>query len=95
VGVNTDVRHRPQRNPERHPEPLLLTLAEAAKLLAIGERTLWRLTDDGEIPVVRVGRRGVRYDRRDLVAWIDRAKRKACLCQEQDLNLAGAGGPAG
>lgn len=76
--------------PNRTPETMLLTAPEAAKLLAIGARTLWRLTDDGEIPVVRIGR-AVRYDRRDLLAWIDRAKHGACLCQEQDLNLAGTG----
>lgn len=67
--------------PNGTPEALLLTAAEAAKLLAIGARTLWRLTDDGEIPVVRIGR-AVRYDRRDLLAWIDRAKRGACVCQD-------------
>jgi excisionase family DNA binding protein len=78
--------------PNGTPEPLLLTAAEAAKLLAIGARTLWTLTDRGEIPVVRIGR-AVRYDRRDLLAYIDRAKRGACLCQEQDLNLAGADRP--
>jgi excisionase family DNA binding protein len=73
--------------PSVTPEALLLTAAEAAKLLAIGARTLWRLTDNGEIPVVRIGR-AVRYDRRDLLAWIDRTKRGACACQGAALDVA-------
>ena len=36
--------------------PGLLRSDEAAKLLAISPRTRWTLTDDGEIPLVRVGR---------------------------------------
>ena len=51
------------------PLRLLLTSAEAAKALNIGERTLWRLTDDGEIPAIRIGR-SVRYAVEDLQAWI-------------------------
>jgi excisionase family DNA binding protein len=55
------------------PPPLLLTPPEAARLLAVSPRTLWQLTHDGGIPVVRFGR-AVRYDVRDLLAFIDRAK---------------------
>ena len=54
--------------------PMLLT----AKALSISERTLWSLTQCGEIPAVRVNKRGVRYDPADLRAWIESAKsRKA------------------
>jgi excisionase family DNA binding protein len=55
---------------------LLLSAREAAKSLRVSERTLWALTQPrGPIPFVRVGRRGIRYDPRDLVAWIDGQKR--------------------
>ncbi len=53
--------------------PLLLRPPEAARVLAISERTLWQLTRDGVIPCVRIGR-SVRYDPRDLVEWIQKRK---------------------
>lgn len=53
--------------------PLLLTASDAAGRLSISPRTLWTLTDRGEMPVVRIGR-AVRYDVRDLIAWIDANK---------------------
>lgn len=54
-------------------QPLLLTARQAAKALSISERTLYTLTKTGEIPAIKVGRL-VRYDPRDLDAWIHRAK---------------------
>ena len=51
----------------------LLKAPEAARLLAIGTRKLWELTNRGEIPHVRIGR-AVRYDGRDLDAWIEKHK---------------------
>ena len=58
------------------PSPkLLLTVREAARALSICEKSLWTLTvPRGPIPCVRLGR-SVRYDPRDLTAWID-AQRK-------------------
>lgn len=47
----------------------LLTARQAARVLAISERTLWQLTNDGLIPVVRFGR-AVRYDPADLRAFV-------------------------
>ena len=55
------------------PQGLLLTPGDAAKALSIGTRTLWGLTKRGEIPCVRIGR-AVRYDPRDLAAWISKKK---------------------
>jgi hypothetical protein len=53
---------------------LLLTPPEAADALAASERTLWGMTyPRGPIPVVKLGR-AVRYDVRDLIAFIDNAK---------------------
>ncbi len=54
--------------------PLLLTARQAAKMLAISERTLYARTADGSIKVVRIGNRGIRYDPADLRAFIEGAK---------------------
>jgi excisionase family DNA binding protein len=54
--------------------PLLLTMRQAAQMLAIGERTMWELTRRGAIPCVRIGR-SVRYSPLDLQAWIEAQKR--------------------
>ena len=51
----------------------LLTAREAADVLRISERTLWTLTQEGELPSVRVGR-SVRYDQGDLAEWITSRK---------------------
>jgi excisionase family DNA binding protein len=64
------------RNGNQNPvQPMLVSARDAAKLLAISERTLWSLTAAGEIPVVRIGR-SVRYDPRDLQTWIERSKQR-------------------
>jgi len=49
--------------------PRLFRTAEAHAYLGIGARTLWTLTNSGQIPHVRIGR-SVRYDLGDLDAWI-------------------------
>ena len=56
-----------------HSPRLLLRPSEAAESLAISERLLWTLTNNGEIQCVRIGR-AIRYDPRDLIAWIDKRK---------------------
>jgi len=48
---------------------LLWTRREAAAALSISERTLWTLTDEGEIPCVRI-RRSVRYNPVAIQSWI-------------------------
>jgi excisionase family DNA binding protein len=52
---------------------LLLKPKDAAKLLNLSERTLWALTHDGEIPVIRVGpkKRHKRYRLADLERWVE------------------------
>jgi excisionase family DNA binding protein len=54
-------------------EQLLLRPSEAARLLAISERTLWQLTADGVIPCVRLGR-CKRYDPDDLKRQVNQLK---------------------
>jgi len=51
--------------------PLLLMARDAAKLLAVSERTLWGLTvPRGPIPSIKIGR-SVRYSLTDLHAFVD------------------------
>lgn len=53
--------------------PWLLTAREACKLLNIGSRKLWGMTNDPSsgLPSMRIGRK-VLYPRDGLVAWIAR-----------------------
>ncbi len=55
--------------------PELLTPSQAAKLLAIGIRTLWRYSRSGQAPrpiKIGTGRNApVHYRRADLLAWLD------------------------
>ena len=57
--------------------PLLLTYREVAKLLSCSDRHVWTLVNRGQLPAVRLARRAVRIDRRDVVAFIDRVKGKS------------------
>ena len=52
------------------PGPLLLTARQAAQVLGISPRTLFSLTKNGDLPVVRFGRL-VRYSPNDLRDWIE------------------------
>ena len=54
-------------------EPRLLNCKQAAKYLCISEKSLWNLTNAGEICAVRM-RRLVRYDPGDLDAFIEKSK---------------------
>lgn len=49
--------------------PILLTAREAAKLLAVSERTLYTRTAGKLIPHLRIGKL-VRYSRPALEAWV-------------------------
>jgi len=66
----------PGRQEAKTMRRLLMSAQDAARALAISERTLWGLTKRQAIPSIRVGRR-VLYDPRDLQAWINRQKAKA------------------
>ena len=46
-------------------DKLLLTYADAGRLLSLSERTVWQLVKDGQIPTVRL-RGSVRISRRAL-----------------------------
>jgi excisionase family DNA binding protein len=53
----------------KEPIRLLLSTREAAQALSVCEKTLWTLTKNGEIPVIRMGR-SVRYPLDGLRKWI-------------------------
>lgn len=50
-------------------ERLSLRPREAAKRLGIGERSLWKLTSEGKVPHLRLGR-AVLYPVAALEAWL-------------------------
>ena len=55
------------------PKQLLLTQPEAAKFLNMCERKFWEEVHAGKIPKIKIGR-SVRFDVRDLLAYVDRLK---------------------
>ena len=57
-----------------HPGPLLHTVPEAARLLSVSVRTVWRLIDDGTLPVAHV-RGAARVSDEALRDFADRASR--------------------
>ena len=52
------------------PEPLLLTIEQAAERLGIGRTQLYSLMTSGELQVVRIGK-CVRVPARALADWVD------------------------
>jgi hypothetical protein len=57
--------------------PIAVGSKRAAEILGIGERTLWTLTDAGEIPCVRFTATGTKkphklYRIADLEMWLER-----------------------
>jgi excisionase family DNA binding protein len=62
---------------EQGPAALLMTAPEVAKALAVSESTLARLVAAGRIPVIPVGKRGIRFDPADLRAFVAREKTSA------------------
>lgn len=56
-------------------EPILLTVRETAQTLALCEKSLWNLRRSGRLRAVRIGR-AIRFDRRDVLAFVEAAKDK-------------------
>jgi excisionase family DNA binding protein len=57
------------RDPQRVP-PILLSLKDAARALAVSDRSLWEWTKAGKVPHIRLGRR-VLYSPDDLRRWVE------------------------
>ena len=58
---------------DKRPNHRLIKVKAAADYLAISERKLWDLSQNGIIPVVRLGR-ATRYDLIDLDNFIEKMK---------------------
>ena len=67
--LNSDQDQRSRSERPDIPQPPLLTIPQAAALLAISERTVRRLISSRELASIRVGVQ-VRLDQRDLLRWI-------------------------
>ena len=50
----------------------LLTAEQVAEILAVSNRRVWQMARRGEIPVVRIGPRAVRFHPHDVEMWIER-----------------------
>jgi excisionase family DNA binding protein len=50
----------------------LLTAHEVADVLGVGLRTIRRMVRRGELPIVRIGRRSIRFRPEDIKALIER-----------------------
>lgn len=53
-----------------HPEPLLLDVAAASRLLGVSERTAWSLIAGGQLRSVKIGRRRL-VPRHALETFVD------------------------
>ncbi len=65
-----------KKSPE---EPLLWTLSEAARQLAVCSRTVSRLVDNGAFPVVRYGRRKY-VSKQAVLDWVEAQTRYNSRC---------------
>lgn len=57
-------------------EPRLLTFKEAQTYLGLGRSTLYKLTNGGVIPALKVTERKWSYDKQDLDQWIEKQKQQ-------------------
>lgn len=69
----------PVESADRQPDPLLVDETEAGRLLGISARSVFALNAAGELNAIYLGqgeteKKSKRYDRRDLVAFIDKKK---------------------
>jgi excisionase family DNA binding protein len=66
----------PENTARTNLTPLLVTVRGAAKMLALGESTIYEMIASGELPYVPVGR-AKRVALRDLEAWVESRKARA------------------
>lgn len=53
-----------------HPDPILVGMTEAARMIGVSARTLWSMANAGELPTVRIRRR-VLFNVAALREWVD------------------------
>jgi len=54
--------------------PQLLTAQQVAERLGLSNKLVYLLAARGDLPVVRISRRAVRFDSEDVVAWLRQRK---------------------
>lgn len=54
-----------------HTSPMLIPVADVAKLLGVGVRTVWRMVSGNEMVKPIRFRGNVRWNRKDLESWIE------------------------
>jgi excisionase family DNA binding protein len=57
-------------------EPRLLTFKEAQAYLGLGRSVLYKLTNSGTVPAIKVTERKWSYDKQELDAWIEQQKQQ-------------------
>ncbi len=65
------------RRDSQSPQPLLVNARDAARMLAVCERTIYNLVERGELSIIHIGR-ATRFAVADLRAWIQSASEKKC-----------------
>jgi excisionase family DNA binding protein len=69
----------------------LLTIHEVAELMRVSTKTVERLVYSGKPPVLKVNRRTIRFQRRDVVAFVNANTRflsRDCAVRATDLRLS-------
>lgn len=65
------------RKDSQGPQPLLVNARDAARMLAVCERTIYNLVERGELSIIHIGR-ATRFAVADLKAWIQKASENKC-----------------
>ena len=65
------------------PRRLLVGVEDAATILGIGQRTVWKLAKEGELPTVRIGNRTL-WPVRELEKWVEDQLSVECLTPGTD-----------
>lgn len=52
----------------------LLTVRDAAKLLSVDRKTIYKLIEEDKFPAYRISERNIRIDEDGLMAWLKKRK---------------------
>jgi excisionase family DNA binding protein len=73
--------------------PDVLTVAEAASLIRIGVKSIYRAVASGELYAARIGKQQLRIPKRALLAWLDPENESTQPHRPQLNVLNGKAGP--
>ena len=60
----------------------ILTKKEVAEFLKVSEATIYRLTKRGELPAIRVSKRFLRYQKSDVLAFLQKLRTVSIQTEE-------------